>query len=140
MVEAKQLLGTAGSGVQLLGVDANPHATSVPDVMAYSRAHNIAQAAQVLAQRVSGLLPGHPPLASRGSLAYISGLTSAKQVTLPGVGSGSLTLGPGRPRRPIAPAVEQTGWGRLASRRRRGRRVSGSSPGTGGPGPPGHGT
>jgi cytochrome oxidase Cu insertion factor (SCO1/SenC/PrrC family) len=158
MVEAKQLLGAAGSGVQLLGVDANPQATSVSDVLAYSRAHNmvnqwdfltgslpqlqaawrgfhiavqiqrgmidhtpalfvidahgrqrtvyltqmnyasITQAAQVLAQRVSGLLPGHPPLANRGSLAYISGLTPAKHVTLPGVGSGSVTLGPGRPR------------------------------------------
>jgi len=39
MVEARQLLGAAGSKVQLLGVDANPHATSVADVMAYSRAH-----------------------------------------------------------------------------------------------------
>jgi alkyl hydroperoxide reductase subunit AhpC len=158
MVEAKQLLGAAGSGVQLLGVDANPQATSVSDVMAYSRAHNmvnqwdfltgslpqlqaawrgfhiavqiergmidhtpalfvidargrertvyltqmnyasITQAARVVAQRVSGLLPGHPPLAGRGSLGYISGLTPAKHVTLPGVGSGSVTLGPGRPR------------------------------------------
>ena len=158
MVAARQLLGAAGSQVQLLGVDANPQATSVADVMAYSRAHamvnqwdfltgslrqlraawrgfhiaaqvergmidhtpalfvidahgrertvyltqmnyaSITQAAQVLAQRVSGLLPGHPPLASRGSLAYISGLTPAKHVTLPGVGSGSVTLGPGRPR------------------------------------------
>jgi cytochrome oxidase Cu insertion factor (SCO1/SenC/PrrC family) len=39
MVQAKQLLGAAGSKVQLLGVDANPDATSVADVMAYSRAH-----------------------------------------------------------------------------------------------------
>jgi cytochrome oxidase Cu insertion factor (SCO1/SenC/PrrC family) len=158
MLEAKQLLGTAGSQVQLLGVDANPHATSVSDVMAYSRAHNmvnqwdfltgslpqlqatwrgfhiavqiergmidhtpalfvidahgrertvyltqmnyasITQAAQVLAQRVSGLLPGHLPLGSRGSLAYISGLTPAKHVRLPGVASRSVTLGPGLPR------------------------------------------
>jgi cytochrome oxidase Cu insertion factor (SCO1/SenC/PrrC family) len=158
MVEAKQLLGAAGSRVQLLGVDANPQATSVSDVMAYSRAHSmvnqwdfltgslpqlqaawrafhiavqvergmidhtpalfvidpqgrertvyltqmnyasITQAAQILAQRVSSLLPGHPPLANRGSLAYISGLTPAKRVTLPAVPSGSVTLGPGRPR------------------------------------------
>jgi len=41
MVQAKQLLGPAGSKVQLLGVDANPRATSVADVMAYSRAHNM---------------------------------------------------------------------------------------------------
>ena len=156
-VEAKQLLGAAGSRVQLLGVDANPQATSVADVMAYSRAHSmvnqwdfltgslpqlqaawrgfhiavqiqrgmidhtpalfvidpqgrertvyltqmnyasITQAAQILAQGVSSLLPGHPPLAKR-SLAYIPGLTPAKHVTLPAVPSGSVTLGPGRPR------------------------------------------
>jgi hypothetical protein len=39
MVEARQLLGAAGGKVQLLGVDANPDATSVADVMAFSRAH-----------------------------------------------------------------------------------------------------
>ena len=158
MVAAKELLGAAGSHVQLLGVDANPQATSVADVMAYSRAHamvnqwdfltgtlpqlqatwrayhiavqiqqgmidhtpalfvidpqgrertvyltqmnyaSITQAAQIIAQRVSGLLPGHPPLASTHSLAYISGQTPAARVTLPGVPSGSVTLGPGQPR------------------------------------------
>jgi cytochrome oxidase Cu insertion factor (SCO1/SenC/PrrC family) len=41
MVQAKQLLGAAGSQVQLLGVDANPDATSVADVLAYSRAHGL---------------------------------------------------------------------------------------------------
>jgi hypothetical protein len=142
----------------MLGVDANPQATTVSDVMAYSRAHSmvnqwdfltgslpqlqavwrsfhiavqiergmidhtpalfvidpqgrertvyltqmnyasITQAAQILAQRVSSLLPGRPPLANRGSLAYISGLTPAKRVTLAGVPSGSVSLGPGRPR------------------------------------------
>jgi cytochrome oxidase Cu insertion factor (SCO1/SenC/PrrC family) len=158
MVAAKELLGAAGSRVQLLGVDANPHATSVADVMAYSRAHamvnqwdfltgtlpqlqatwrayhiavqieqgaidhtpalfvidpqgrertvyltqmnyaSITQAAQLIAQRVSGLLPGHPPLAGTHSLAYISGRNPAARVTLPGVPSGSVTLGPGQPR------------------------------------------
>ena len=39
MVMAKELLGKAGDSVQLLGVDANPTATKVSDVMAYSRAH-----------------------------------------------------------------------------------------------------
>jgi len=39
MVIAKELLGKAGDSVQLLGVDANPTATTVSDVMAYSRAH-----------------------------------------------------------------------------------------------------
>jgi cytochrome oxidase Cu insertion factor (SCO1/SenC/PrrC family) len=41
MLEAKQLLGAAGDHVQLLGIDANPDATSVPDVLAYSRAHGM---------------------------------------------------------------------------------------------------
>src|ERR1700678_3718127 len=41
MVLAKELLGKAGSSVQLLGVDANPAATKVSDVMAYSRAHGL---------------------------------------------------------------------------------------------------
>jgi hypothetical protein len=59
---------------------------------------SITQAAQVLAERVSGLLPGHPRLASSRSLAYISGLTPAARVTLPGVPSGSVPLGPGKPR------------------------------------------
>jgi cytochrome oxidase Cu insertion factor (SCO1/SenC/PrrC family) len=158
MVEAKRLLGAAGRGVQLLGVAANPRATSVSDVMAYSRAHamvnqwdfltgtraqlvaawrafhiavqiqrgaidhtpalfvidqrgrertlyltqmaftSIGQAAQVIAERVSGLLPGHPPLLSRRSLTFISGTGPGARVTLPGVPSGSVTLGPGSPR------------------------------------------
>jgi cytochrome oxidase Cu insertion factor (SCO1/SenC/PrrC family) len=38
---AKELLGKAGSSVQLLGVDANPDATAVSDVKAYSAAHGM---------------------------------------------------------------------------------------------------
>ena len=158
MVEARRLLGAAGSQVQLLGVDANPDAPSVADVMAYSRAHamvnqwdfltgtltqlratwkaygiavqieqgaiahtpallvigpqgrerkiyltqmnyaSITQAGQVLAQEAASLLPGHPPLTSQQSLSYISGLSPASRVNLPGVPSGSVTLGPGRAR------------------------------------------
>src|SRR5580704_9064741 len=41
MVQAKQLLGPAGNQVQLLGVDSNPDATSVADVLSYSRAHGM---------------------------------------------------------------------------------------------------
>jgi cytochrome oxidase Cu insertion factor (SCO1/SenC/PrrC family) len=41
MVEAKQLLGAAGDKVQLLGIDANPDATSVADVLSYSRVHGM---------------------------------------------------------------------------------------------------
>src|SRR5579859_4525680 len=41
MVLAKELLGKAGDSVQLLGVDANPDAIKVSDVMSYSRAHGM---------------------------------------------------------------------------------------------------
>jgi cytochrome oxidase Cu insertion factor (SCO1/SenC/PrrC family) len=41
MVLAKQLLGPAGKSVQLLGVDANPDAIQVSDVLDYSRVHGM---------------------------------------------------------------------------------------------------
>lgn len=41
MVLAKELLGKAGSSVQLLGVDANPDAIQVANVRDYSRVHNM---------------------------------------------------------------------------------------------------
>jgi cytochrome oxidase Cu insertion factor (SCO1/SenC/PrrC family) len=41
MLAAKDLIGKAGDRVQLLGVDANPAATSVSDVRAYSQAHGM---------------------------------------------------------------------------------------------------
>jgi cytochrome oxidase Cu insertion factor (SCO1/SenC/PrrC family) len=41
MVTARELLGKAGDQVQLLGVDANPRATAVRDVLAYSQAHGM---------------------------------------------------------------------------------------------------
>ena len=41
MVLAKELLGKAGTSVQLLGVDANPDATKVSDVLDYSRVHGM---------------------------------------------------------------------------------------------------
>lgn len=41
MVEAKRLLGAAGSQVQLLGVSANPEATAVKWVRDYSRVHHM---------------------------------------------------------------------------------------------------
>jgi cytochrome oxidase Cu insertion factor (SCO1/SenC/PrrC family)/thiol-disulfide isomerase/thioredoxin len=41
MALAKQMLGGAASQVQLLGVDANPTATSVADVRAYSALHGL---------------------------------------------------------------------------------------------------
>jgi cytochrome oxidase Cu insertion factor (SCO1/SenC/PrrC family)/thiol-disulfide isomerase/thioredoxin len=41
MVDAKRMLGAAGARVRLLGVDANPTATAVSDVRAYSQAHGM---------------------------------------------------------------------------------------------------
>jgi cytochrome oxidase Cu insertion factor (SCO1/SenC/PrrC family) len=158
MTQARELLGTAGSQVQLLGVDANPQATSVSDVMAYSQAHSmvnqwdfmtgsasqlqavwkayhiyvavsagqidhtpalfvidqrgreqeiyltsmayasVSQEAQVLAQKISTLLPSHPKLARENSLSYIDGIAPTSRVTLNTTPSGSVTLGPGQAR------------------------------------------
>ena len=44
MLDAKAMLGAAGSRVQLLGVDANPAATSLEDVWAYSELHGMQHA------------------------------------------------------------------------------------------------
>ncbi len=41
MVDAKAMLGSAASQVQLLGIDANPTATAVKDVRAYSEVHGM---------------------------------------------------------------------------------------------------
>ena len=41
MVDAQRSLGAAGSDIQLLGIDANPKATAVSDVRAYSRTHGM---------------------------------------------------------------------------------------------------
>jgi cytochrome oxidase Cu insertion factor (SCO1/SenC/PrrC family)/thiol-disulfide isomerase/thioredoxin len=41
MVDAKRMLGPAAAGVALLGVDANPVATSIKDVRAYSEVHDM---------------------------------------------------------------------------------------------------
>lgn len=43
MVDARKMLGSAGSHVELLGVEANPTATSIRDVRAYSRLHGMLQ-------------------------------------------------------------------------------------------------
>ena len=168
MLEAKQMLGAAGDQVQLLGVDANPTATSVADVLAYSRAHgmvnqwdfltgslaqlkatwgayhiavqieqgqidhtpalyvidqrgreqklyltqmaysSVGQSAQVLADELASLLPGHPRVASQQSLASITVQGPADHVTLPSAtgdtatgdtatGDATVELGPGAP-------------------------------------------
>ena len=164
MLLAKQLLGPAGDKVQLLGIDANPDATSVADVLAYSRAHglvnqwdfltgpaaqlkaiwarydiavqiekgqidhtpalfvidqqgrerklyltqmaysSVGQSAEVLADELSSLLPGHPKVASQESLASTVVQGPSAHLTLPSAGASSagagspVTLGPGRPR------------------------------------------
>ena len=41
MLEAKAMLGAAGRRVQLLGIDANPKATSLQDVLSYSQLHGM---------------------------------------------------------------------------------------------------
>ena len=41
MVQAKAMLGSDGRQVQLLGVDANPKATSLEDVLSYSEVHGM---------------------------------------------------------------------------------------------------
>jgi cytochrome oxidase Cu insertion factor (SCO1/SenC/PrrC family) len=61
--------------------------------MAYA---SITQAAQIMAQEVSSLLPSRPKLASVGSLAYISGQSPRDTVKVPELPAGSLTLGPGK--------------------------------------------
>src|SRR5260370_20074763 len=159
MVEAKQLLGAAGDQVQLLGVDANPDATSVADVLSYSRAHgmvnqwdfltgslaqlkvawaayniavqiqrgqidhtralfvidqqgrerklyltqmaysSVGQSAQVLADELSSLLPGHPRVASQQSLASVTLRGPSEHLTLPSAQAlgRTLALRPGQP-------------------------------------------
>ena len=44
MLQAKAMLGSAGNQVALLGVDANPSATSVQDVLSYSQLHGMLHA------------------------------------------------------------------------------------------------
>jgi cytochrome oxidase Cu insertion factor (SCO1/SenC/PrrC family) len=41
LVDAKSMLGAAGSQVQLLGIDANPKAISVEDLLSYSQLHGM---------------------------------------------------------------------------------------------------
>jgi cytochrome oxidase Cu insertion factor (SCO1/SenC/PrrC family)/thiol-disulfide isomerase/thioredoxin len=44
MLDAKAMLGSAGSRVQLLGIDANPKAISLEDVLSYSQLHGMLHA------------------------------------------------------------------------------------------------
>ena len=41
MLDAKRMLGPAAKQVQLLGVDANPKATAIDDVLSYTQLHGL---------------------------------------------------------------------------------------------------
>jgi hypothetical protein len=65
--------------------------------MAYS---SVGQSAQVLADEIASLLPGHPKVASQQSLASVVVQSPADHLTLPSASpqGGPVTLGPGQPR------------------------------------------
>jgi cytochrome oxidase Cu insertion factor (SCO1/SenC/PrrC family) len=63
--------------------------------MAYS---SITQSAQVIAQELASVLPGHPVLSHARSLAYINGQTPHEKTILDSTTSGTtVSLGPGQP-------------------------------------------
>ncbi|HEY4701352.1 MAG TPA: SCO family protein [Streptosporangiaceae bacterium] len=63
--------------------------------MAYS---SITQSAQVIAEALASVLPGHPVLTHAQSLAYISGQTPHDKAKLDSATGGpTVTLGPGKP-------------------------------------------
>jgi cytochrome oxidase Cu insertion factor (SCO1/SenC/PrrC family) len=159
MMQALRLLGPAASGVQLIGIDANPLATKVADVAAYTRAHymrgrwrfltgplpalesvwrryhvyvaavhddidhqpiialidrrgreraiydaqmsyeGVLQQADLLAEGISRLLPGHPLVRGGVSLRYVPPLKPASMVQLTAIGKSdeSVDLGKGHP-------------------------------------------
>jgi cytochrome oxidase Cu insertion factor (SCO1/SenC/PrrC family)/thiol-disulfide isomerase/thioredoxin len=55
MVDARAMLGAAASGVQLLGIDANPSAISVEDVRRYSELHGMVHQWRFLTGSLSDL-------------------------------------------------------------------------------------
>jgi cytochrome oxidase Cu insertion factor (SCO1/SenC/PrrC family) len=61
----------------------------------------VAQQAQIIADGLSQVLPGHPRPRTLVPLDYIHGASPRAQTTVPGIGgttpSGSVTLGPGHP-------------------------------------------
>jgi cytochrome oxidase Cu insertion factor (SCO1/SenC/PrrC family) len=155
LLHAKALLGSAASGVELVGIGANPQKTQVKWVRAYSKVHGmlhrwrfltgslpelrrvwreygieaavlngaidhtpatfvidrrgresrlyltemaysgVGQLGYELAQSISALLPGHPPLHGAPSLAEPVLRGPHTRVTLPRAGGGTVRLGPG---------------------------------------------
>jgi hypothetical protein len=60
---------------------------------------SVGQSAQVLADELASLLPGHPRVASQQSLAAVAVQGPADHVTLPGAtGGAEVSLGPGHAR------------------------------------------
>jgi cytochrome oxidase Cu insertion factor (SCO1/SenC/PrrC family)/thiol-disulfide isomerase/thioredoxin len=57
MVDAKAMLGKAGSQVQLLGIDANPASTSLEDVLSYSELHGMLRQWHFLTGSLAQLRP-----------------------------------------------------------------------------------
>ena len=55
MLDAKAMLGSAGRQVQLLGIDANPKATSIEDVLSYSEVHGMVHAWDFLTGSLAAL-------------------------------------------------------------------------------------
>ncbi len=155
LLHAKKLLGPAASRVELIGIGANPDATGVKWVRAYSRAHgmmrewrfltdslpelkrvwrayrieaavvggsvdhtpatfvigpngresrlyetamaysSVNQLGYEIAQSIAALLPGHPQVHGRASLAEPVLRGPHDPVTLPRAGGGRVRLGPG---------------------------------------------
>ena len=58
----------------------------------------IPQFGQRLAQAAAKLLPGHPAVNTRYRYAEVHGTRPTQQATLPKLGGGNVTLGPGKPR------------------------------------------
>lgn len=161
MLQAKRMLGTRASDVQLVGINANPTATSVADVSAYSTSHAMSnqwdfltgsraqlsvvwheynvyvaaihgnidhepavyiigphgrermlfltqmayatatQQAQLLANAMAALLPGHPRIPKPVSLKALPVVRPGAELSLPVVGGNSnvrtVQIGPGHP-------------------------------------------
>lgn len=155
LLHARKLLGPAASRVELIGIGANPDATGVKWVRAYSRVHrmmrewrfltgslpelrrvwrayrieaavvggsvdhtpatfvigpngresrlyetamaysSVNQLGYEIAQSIAALLPGHPHVNGRESLAEPVLYGAHDPVTLPRAGGGSVRLGPG---------------------------------------------
>ena len=58
MLDAKAMLGAAGSHVALVGVDANPASTSIEDVSSYSQLHGMTHAWDFLDRHAAPAAPG----------------------------------------------------------------------------------